>query len=475
MEETLKHKAVKGVLWRILEVGAGQGISLVLSIILARLIMPDQFGLIAMLGIFFGITNVFVDSGFAQALIRKNNRTQIECSTVYWYNIGLSFILYILLFLCAPFISYFYNEPLLTPLLRFTAIRIIIASFTGVHRTLLKAEMKFKLMTKFNLLSSFISGVVGITLAYLDFKVWALAWQDVIGACLSTIFLLNKVKWRPSLVFSLTSLKEFFGFGSKLLASSILDIVYSNITPIIIGKVYRASDLAYYNRAYSLAGFTSSMPCGVLQSITYPTLCKIQDNESLLKDGYRRMIKLSAFIIFPMCIGMGAVAYPLINVVYSSVWIFAATLLSIVVFSMMWYPIHAINLNYLIVKGKSNLFFRLEIIKKIQGLAILMITVPLGLEAMCWGGVAGSLLSLIWNTYYTGKFLKMGILSQLRDIFPTILLCAVMYAISRTIANIMGNDIISLVCSIAAGIVIFVGGAFLFRFPEIRELKNLKK
>ena len=437
--------------------------------------MPDQFGLVAMLGIFTSISASFIDSGFSNALMRKNNRTQADCSTVYWYNILVSILFYWILFFCAPLIARFYGVHELIAILRISSLSLVIGSFAGVQRTLLSADLNFKALTKYNLLGLVISGGAGIFFAFLDFKVWALVFQGLISSLIGTVFVVIKVKWVPSLIISKQSFKEFFAYGSKLLASGLLDKLYTNIYQVVIGKVYKASDLAFYNRAYGLASLTSSVPTGVLQSITFPTLCKLQDNDEVLRNTYLRMIRLCCFVVFPLCVGIGAVAFPLINVVYTETWIYSASLLSILVFSLMWWPVHAINLNYLIVKGKSNLFLRLEIIKKIQGVAILCITIPLGLEAMCWGSVIGSLLALIWNTHYTGKFLNMGIISQLRDIIPSIILCAVMFICARFMAIWLGNGVISLICSVGTGAIIYVGGALIFRFPEIKELKNIRK
>ncbi len=475
MEQTLKHKAVNGVLWRIAEQGGKQGIYFVISVILARLIMPDQFGMIAMLTVFTNIAGVFIDSGFSTALIRKTNRSQADCSTVYWFNIIVSVVCYFILFLCSPLVARFYDMPQLATILKVTSLSIVIGSLAGVHRTLLEAEMNFKALTKFNVLALLVSGIAGIFFAYLGFEVWALVIQNLVMMSIATISVWYKVKWRPSLIISRNSLREFFGFGSKLLASSLLNTLYSNIYSIVIGKVYKASDLAFYNRSSSLTQMTSSLPTGILQSVTYPTLCKMQHDDEALKQGYRRTLRISAFVIFPLCLGVGAVAFPLINVLYTDVWIFSASLLSIMVFSRMWYPIHAINLNYLIVKGRSDLFFRLEIIKKIQGVIMLCITVPFGIKAMCYGSVATSILALIYNSYYTGKFLNMSILSQLRDLAHILILSGIMFIAARCSANLLGNSIISLISSVSVGAIIYIGGALLFRFPEVKELKNLKK
>lgn len=475
MAETLKHKAVNGVFWRIFEQGGRQMIQFVISVVLARLIAPDQFGMIAMLSVFFAVSNCFIDGGLGDALFRKKDRTQVDCSTVFWFSLVVSVICYCIIYFCAPFVSDFYGMQELTPVLRISALTLIIGTFNCIHSMFLRIDLDFKTLAKYNIAGLIISGTVGIILAYLDFKVWALVFQNIIGVIITTVCIITKVKWYPSFTFSKTSFKEFFAFGSKLIASRLLDQLYSNIYSITIGKVYKASDLAFYNRAYNLSSLTSSTPTAILQSVTYPLLVNIQNDDAMLKNAYRRIIKLCAFIVFPLCLGVGAVAFPLINTLYTSVWIYAATLLSIIVFSMMWYPIHAINLNYLIVKGYSNLFLRLEIIKKIQGVTILCITLPMGLEAMCYGSIVGSYLSLIWNTYYTGKFLKMTILDQLKDMAPTLLLSGVMYVCARFMASYMGNGLISLICSVGVGMIIYVGGALLFKFPELKELKNLKK
>lgn len=474
-EQTLKRKAVHGILWKMADVGTSQIMSFVISVILARLIMPDQYGMIAMLGVFIAISSILIDSGFTSALMRKTDRTQADCSTVFWFNIVVSTGCYVILFFCAPLISEFYEMPQLTLILRVSALGLIIGAFKGVHNTLLRAELKFNLMTKINIIVVLAAGIIGIVMAYLDFQVWALVAQTLAGNIFSCIVVWHVVKWRPTMEFSRKSFKEFFGYGSKLLGSSLLDGGYQNMYSIVIGKVFHAADLAFYGRATTLANLTAQTPTSVLQSVTFPTLCKLQDNDEILKNAYRRMLRLSAFIVFPLCLGVGAVAFPLINVVFTDRWIYAASLLSIVVFGKMWWPIHAINLNYLMVKGKSNLFLKLEIIKKIQAVIVLCITLPFGLEAMCLGSVISSMISLFWNSYYNGKFLDMGILKQLRDYAPALILGLVMFAGARSTAHFLGNGIASLASSIAVGAAIYIGGALLFRFPEVKELKNLRK
>ena len=474
-EPSLKKQTFNGVIWRILETGGTQVIQLVISIVLARLIMPEQFAAIAMLSIFFAVAQSFIDSGFSTALMRKNNRTQVDCCTVFYFNIVLAVVSYLILYIIAPFVADFYNLPELKPILRVSSITLVIGSFAGVHRTLFSARMDFKSLAKYNIAALIISGCVGMYMAYKGFQVWALVTQSIVSTVVNTIFIWIASPWRPSLKFSLISLREFFGFGSKLLASGLLDTVYTNMYSVLIGKFFPHSDLAFYNRAWSLTRMTSSTPTSVLQSVTFPALCKVQDSEDTLRSAYRRMLKISAFVVFPLCLGLGAVSYPLINVLYTDVWIYAATLLQIIVFSGMWYPIHAINLNLLKVKGRSDLFFHLEIIKKIIGVVILVITLPIGLEAMCYGGIVSSILCLIVNTYYTGKLLKLGFLAQMKDLFPSLTLAATMFVFCKILSTALGNGFLSLSVSILAGVIIYVGGAILFRFPEFKELKNIRK
>ncbi len=474
-EESLKQQTFKGAIWRILETGGTQVIQLVIGIVLARLILPEQFAAIAMLSIFIAVAEKFINSGFSTALVRKVNRTQVDCSTVFYFNIVISVVSYFILFLIAPYVADFYNLQELKPILRVSSITLVIGSFAGVHRTLFSARMDFKSLAKYNIASLIISGIVGMFMAYKGFQVWALVAQSIVSTVFSTACIWYASPWRPTLQFSWISLKEFFGFGSKLLASGLLDTVYTNMYSVVIGKFFPHSDLAFYNRAYGLRSMATSVPTGVLASVTFPALCKIQDDDDTLRVSYRKMLQLSAFVVFPLCLGLGAVAYPLINVLYTKVWIFSASLLQIIVFAGMWYPVHAINLNLLQVRGRSDLFLRLEIIKKINGVLMLCITVPLGLKAMCYGSICTSLIALFINTHYTGKLLNLGFLTQMKDLYPSLILSVVMFIGCKLLSTALGDGIVSLVTSICVGVIIYVGGAHLFRFKEFELLKSLRK
>lgn len=474
-EPSLKRQTFHGVLWRIAEVGGTHIIQLVIGIVLARLIMPEQFAAIAMLTIFLAVAQTFINSGFATALMRKNNRTQVDCCTVFYFNIVIAIISYIVLFFLAPFVADFYNLQELEPILRVSSITLVIGSTVGVHRTLFQANMDFKSLTKYNILALLVSGGVGMFMAYKGFQVWALVAQSIVSCLISTVCMWYASVWRPSWMFSWVSLKEFFGFGSKLLASGLLDTVYNNMYSVLIGKFFPHADLAYYNRASGLTSITSTTPTNVLQSVTFPALCKLQDNDETLRVGYRKMLQVSAFVIFPLCLGIGAVSYPLINVLYTKVWIYAATLLQIIVFSGMWYPIHSINLNLLQVKGRSDLFFRLEVIKKVICVIMLCVTIPIGLEAMCYGGIVSSIICLVINTHYTGKLLDLGFFTQMKDIMPSLALSLAMFAACKALSTALGDGILSLSVSILAGVLIYIGGATLLNLNELRLLKEIRK
>jgi len=473
--QSLKKQTVHGILWRTAETGGNQIIQFVISIILARLILPEQFAAIAMLSIFLAVASDFISSGFPYALMRKTDRTQIDCCTVFYFNIIVSVLAYIVLYAVAPFVAKFYNLPELVAILRITSLTLIIGAVGRIQYTLFSAELDFKLITKLNLIATFVSGICGVILAYLDFQVWALVFQSIISNALGTVLIWIKSPWRPTWVFSWDSLSNFFSYGSKLLATSLLSTLYVNMYGVVIGKFFPHRELAFYNRSVGLSNLMSSTPTNVLTTVTFPVLCKLQDNLSDLRIKYRQMLSLSAFIIFPLCLGIGAISYPLINVLYTKTWIGAAVLLQILVFSAMFRPIHAINLNLLQVIGRSDLFFRLEIIKKVIAVILLCITLPMGLNAMCYGEVILSITSLFINTHYTGKLLDLGFLKQIRDIMPSLLLSLVLFSICKLVSSYLGLGLSSLLISIPIGIIFYLGIAFILRFNEFELLKSIIK
>lgn len=467
---SLKEKTIKGVIWSSIDRFSAQGIKFIFSILIARLLVPEDYGVIAMLNIFLAVSQTFIDSGFGSALIRKIDRTEVDFSTVFYFNIVVAVSFYLILFFSAPAIANFYNTPLLEPITKIAALNLIINSFSGIHNAKLSIVIDFKSRAKISIVTTLITGIFTLWMAYAGFGVWALVVQTLASSVIRTVLLWAIVKWYPKFVFSWNSFKELFSFGSKLLASGLLDTLYNNLYTLVIGKVFSSSTLGVYSKANSLAEFPSSNVTTVLQSVTFPVLSTIQNEEARLAEAYKRFLKLSAFVVFPMMVGLSAVADPFIRLVLTDKWESAIYILQIVCFAMMWYPIHAINLNILQVKGHSDYFLKLEIIKKIQGVIILCITIPMGIVAMCYGKVIGGVVALFWNTYYTKKLIGYGFMDQVKDLLPVFMHSMLMWVIVRAIVCFIPILWLKLVVGILTGMTYYIGGAYIMKLPEMNEL-----
>lgn len=475
MAESLRHKTLKGTVWSTVERFSVQGIGFIVMIIMARILTPDDYGLVGMLTVFIAVSQSLVDSGFSQALIRKQDRSEIDNSTVFYFNIAVGLVLYLILFLCAPLIARFYNEPILVPLTRLISLSVVINSFVVVQRALLTVKIDFKTQAKASLTAAIVSGVVGIGMAHMGYGVWSIVWYQLTNLAVNVGLLWILSHWRPRLIYSWNSFRELFAFGSKLAASGILDTLYRNIYLIVIGKVFKASDLGYYTRAHQFSDFPSANLTGIIQRVTFPVLCTIQDDDDRLRSVYQRFLRLSGFMIFPLMIGLAAVAHPLIILVLKEKWEFSAVLLQIICLAMMWHPIHAINLNLLQVKGRSDLFLKLEIIKKVVGIIIICATVPFGLIAMCWGSVASSLIALVINTFYTGKLIDVGFFKQMCDLMPALFYSFSMGAIVWIVIQTLPNPLLQLSCGVVVGIGYFLIITKFTHSADLREFLSFIK
>jgi teichuronic acid exporter len=444
------------LLWSTIERFSVQGIQFVLQIVMARILSPEDYGLVGMLAIFMAIGQSFIDSGFSNALIQKNDRTELDCSTVFYFNIAIGVICYFILFFTAPLIAVFYNAPVLTQLTKVMALNLLFNSLAVVQRAKLTIKVDFKTQAKASFTAVVVSGVVGVILAYKGAGVWSLAAQSVINTCLNVLLLWILTGWHPLLQYSWVSFKSLFSFGSKLLLSGLLDTVYKNLYTIVIGKKFKAADLGYYTRADQFCQFPSSNLTGILQRVTFPILSDLQDNDEQLKQLYRKYLRLSAYCIFPLMMGLAAVGKPFILLLLTDKWSGIVPFLQILCFSYMWYPVHAINLNLLQVKGRSDLFLRLEIIKKIIGVIILCITLPLGILQMCIGSVISSFTSLFINTYYTGKILHINFFTQMKDLFPSFCYSVSMFVLVFFTVNLIKQNILALTVGIVLGFTYYV-------------------
>lgn len=470
---SLKEKTVKGVMWSSLDRFSTQGIQFVFSILIARLLLPSDYGIVAMLGIFLAISQTFIDSGFGTALIRKIDRTETDYCTVFYFNIVVGLFFYGVLWCASPWIASFYNIPLLENVTKVLSLTFVFSSFSGIQNARLSIAIDFKTRAKISVIVTLLTGVVGLWMAYSGYGVWALVVQSVFSSLLRSVLLWIYVRWMPRLIFSWKSFRELFSFGSKLLASALLDTTYNNIYPLVIGKFFSSSTLGIYARADGLAQYPSSNITGALQGVTFPVLSSIQNEPERLSNAYKRLLRLSAFIVFPLMVGLAAVADPLIRLVLTDKWEGAIYLLQIICFSMMWYPIHAINLNLLQVKGRSDFFLKLEIIKKIQGVIILCATIPLGIVAMCYGRIVGSLLSLVYNTYYTKRLIGYGYWAQMKDLLHILAHSMVMGCIVWLVVQVFDSLWLQLIVGVFVGISYYIIGARLMNFAELDELLAL--
>ena len=468
MAESLKRKTVKGIVWSTLERFSVAGVNFIFGLILARLLMPTDYGAIAMLSIFMAQT--FIDSGFSNALIRKPDRTETDNATAFYFNIGVGLAAYFSLYLAAPYIAQFYKTSILIPLTRIMGLNLLLNSLCVVQQALLTARIDFKTQAKISLSAAIISGLVGIGFAYAGYGVWALAIQSVLASVIRTILLWILAKWRPKAKFSKQSFRNLFGYGSKLLASGLLDTIYNNLYTIVIGKRFSVATLGVYSRADQWANFLAINVTGILQRVTFPILSSIQNEDERLRVNYRKFLRVSGFVIFPLMMGLAAIADPLTRFILTDKWADSIPLLRILCFALMFYPIHAINLNLLQVKGRSDLFLRLEIYKKILGVATLCVTIPMGITAMCVGRVFTSWVALAMNTHYTGKLIHLGFFQQLKDYIPTLLNSFSMGVIVYGVTLIVPSSGLQLLTGVIIGASYYILSNYLLKTMEWKEL-----
>ena len=473
MPESLKKKTVKGVAWTSLDQVVSLGFGFVIGVILARLLSPSDYGMLAMIAVFNAIAMAFVNSGFANALIRKPDLTEDDNTTAFSFNIVVAIVMIGVLWIVAPLVAKFYDKPILTSLLRVEAFLLVISSLRIVQNTQLSRALNFKAMMIINVVSQVIAGVIAIIAAYKGLGVWALVIQHYVSSITGLVLLWIISPWRPRGRWNRGSFGYLWGYGSKLLASGLLDTVYNNIYPIVIGKVYSAADLGQYSRAKGYAGLPSQGLTSVMQQVTFPVLSQIQENDDRLASSYRRLLRFSVFLVFPIMMVMAALARPLVISLVTDKWSQCVPYLQLICFASMLYPVHAINLNLLQVKGRSDLFLRLEIIKKAIVTIAIFICVPFGITGICIGSICTSIISLVINTYYTGKLIHVGFLRQMQDMTPTMLSSFAMGAIVYFSTMPFNNDIIKLGIGIPLGMIVYLSIAKVFRMPELQEAINI--
>lgn len=467
MSADIKKDTLKGMKWTAIEKISLQGIQFVIGLILARLLMPSDFGIVGMLAIFISISQTFVDGGFSNALIRKIDRTETDYSTAFYFNIGIGLVCYGILYIISPWIADFFNVPILSDLLKVLALSIFINSLSVVQIARLSVNINFRLQAYATLISVILSGCIGIWLAYSGYGVWALAWQTVLGALFKTIILWYQTRWKPALIFSSDSFKNLFSYGSKLLASNLIGTVYAHMTTIAIGKFYTAKDLGYYSRGQQFAHLPSTTVVDILGRVTFPIMSRLQNDDEKLLSIYRKYIKMTSMVIFFLLTLLAAIAKPLILILLTEKWLDATIFLQIFCFAFMFEHISKLNLNLLQVKGRSDLYLRLEIVKKIIAFLILVSSIPLGVVAICLSKIVNGQIALFINTYYTGKLFNLGYMKQFGDFFKffVVSLVSCMPTFLLTFTNI--SPLIQLIVGVIVAVLIY--------YVILRHDENLKE
>lgn len=469
----LKSKTIHGLIWSSIERFSVQGVQFVLGVILARILFPSDYGLIGMIAVFLSISQSLIDSGFSQALIQKKNTTEKDYNTVFYFNILTAILVYGILFFLAKPIAVFYGEPILENLTKVVGLNIIFSSFSIVQIAKLSKNLNFKLQTKASLTSVILSGGIGIYMAYKGWGVWALVIQGLLKSGINTLLLFVFTNWRPKLMFSKKSFNSLFSFGSKLLFSGLLNAIFNNIYLIIIGKFYNVKELGYYTRANQFQQLPSETITVILQRVTFPVLSSIQNQHQKLEHYYKKFIRFAAFIIFPLMIGLAVTASPLIIVILTDKWINAVPFLQLLCFVGILYPIHAINLNVLKVKGRSDLFLKLEIYKKLLIAITVLITFSFGVKALIIGQIVCSIISLYLNTYYSKKLIDYSFFNQIKDLIPVLLVSLLMgFTVFASIYFIPSN-MLKLITALFVGPLSYYILTFVFKFEEVKEINKL--
>lgn len=475
MSDSLKDKTVKGVGWSAIDNVAQMGVSFLVSIVLARLLSPDDYGLLGLITIVTAVCTTLVNGGFTTALIRKKDITENDYNTAFIVNLALSLLLYAIVYASSPFIADFFKREELVSLTRVASLGLIAGALSLVPQTRLTKRIDFKAQTKITLIASVTSGVIGIAMALLDFGVWALVAQMLSNQVLRTILLWVIDRWIPKFRFSKASFQELFGFGWKMMLSGLLDTVWKELYQVVVGKFYSPATLGQYTRGNQFAQLLSSNLTNVVQRVTYPVLSNIQDDKERMVSAYRRIIKTTMFITAVGMFFLGAISEPLLYCLIGPKWHEAATYLPLICISSSLYPLHAINLNMLQVQGRSDLFLGLEIIKKIIALGPLLIGAFVGIMPMLYTNIAMSVICYFLNSYYTGKFLGYSSWMQLRDVAPSYGIATLVAVSIYFLKYLPVSNWMILPIQLVLGFFILIAVCQQIRMREFIEIKGIVK
>lgn len=470
-----RENVLGNFIWRFAERCGAQLVSFVVSIVLARILMPEAYGTISLISVFITILGVFIDCGMSSALIQKKDADDLDFSTVFYMNIVFCTLLYILLFFCAPFIAGFYNNQEITLYVRVTGLTLIISGVKNIQSAYVSRNMLFKRFFFATLGGTIGAAIIGIWMALKGFGVWALIAQSLFNNIMDTIILWFTVDWRPKKVFSFLRLKSLFSYSWKMLASGLLDKIYNNLCALLIGKIYSPADLAYYNRGQGWPNLIVGNINSSIDSVLFPAMSSVQDSCAAVKSMTRRAIKTSTYIMAPLLMGLCFVSVPLIRLILTEKWMQSVFFMRIFCITSMFYPIHTANLNAIKAMGRSDLFLKLEIVKKIVGMIALLSTMWISVRAMAYSALFTSIASQIINSWPNKKLMGYGYLEQLKDILPGILL-AVGMGICILPVQLLGlSDFLTLCIQVLLGALVYLGGSMLFKLETFEYLWNIVK
>lgn len=472
-EENLKSQAKSGLYWKAIEMFSKYGINFVISILMARMLDPHDYGVAALPALFMVLMTIFTDSGFTPALIRKPELTESDLTTAFFYSLTIGSLCYIILYVAAPYIADFYVEPELTGVLRFTALGGILAVLGMPLSVKLQRSLNFKQLSMASVVGRLIAALIGLYLAYIGLGVWALVITTMLGVLFTFIINYIHLPWRPKGGVSKESFRYLWGYGNKMFVTEILTTLFDNVKPVFIGKYYSVRDLGIYNKAEGYAQLPSSSIFGIVHGLTFPILSKMQDDDERLRYNYRRMLRILAFILFPLMMGLAVLSRPFVVLLLSSKWEECVPILQILCFSTMWLPIHQLNRNLLMVKGRSDYFFKLEMIKKVWELFMLMISLPFGIIYFCAASILVNIVNLFINTYYTDKLLQLGFVAQMKDYYPFLLLSGAMALLVFGINLLIPSMLLQLIVGVVVGVVFYIGAAYLLKMEVLNDVKYL--
>lgn len=477
-KKSLKHEVFNGMFWRFGEQISSQLASFIISIVLARLLTPKEYGVVAIMMVFISIANVFITEGFGSALIQKKKADNIDFSSVFFFNFFFSWVVYLVVFVLAPIIAHFYKLPILTNAMRVLALVLPISGINSIQQSYVSRKMIFQRFFWSSLVGTILSGIIGIIMAYNKMGIWALVGQQISSSLINTLVLWFTVKWRPIFVFEFDRLKELLSFGWKMLVTNLINTLYDNLRSLIMGKVYSSTDLAYYNRGMNYPSLIVSNITISISSVLFPAMSKIQDDKKKMKTAIKDSIAVSTYLLFPMMAGLAAVATNLISIMLTDKWLPAVPYMRIACIYFALYPINITNLQAMNAIGRSDIYLKLSIIKKSIGIICILISIPFGPYAMAASEIFVGIFAILVNVYPNKKLFNYTLYELGHDCFKNLIMSILLFIIvylSQNWIYIIPNRLVVLLIQIIIGVISYIGLSILFKSREYKYILDVLK